>query len=63
MYDHRIVLNLVHRYGEACRREQHEVAGRLYSQIVRAIQDDEESPRPSSEEDERGALDPVALGL
>ena len=55
MYDHRIVLNLVHRYGEACRREDHEQAGRLYSEIVRAVQDDEEAPRPSGMED-RGAV-------
>jgi hypothetical protein len=37
MWDPRIVLGLVHRYGEACRREEHADAGSLYSQIVRAL--------------------------
>jgi len=54
MYDTRIIMDLVHRYGRACGDLDYETAGRLYSQIVRAIQDNEEPPRPSSEEDERG---------
>jgi hypothetical protein len=37
MWDPRIVLGLVHRYGEACRRDEHAQAGLLYSEIVRAL--------------------------
>lgn len=54
MWDTRIVLGLIHRYGEACRREDHYRAGVLYSEIVRAIQD-EEAPALTSEEASAGA--------
>jgi hypothetical protein len=37
VYDPRIVLGLVHAYGEACRHEEHARAGILYSEIVRAL--------------------------
>jgi hypothetical protein len=55
MYDCRIIADLVHRYGRACGEQDHYRAGRLFSEIVRAIQDDEEAPRPSEMED-RGAV-------
>jgi hypothetical protein len=53
MYDSRIVMDLVHRYGRACGEQDHARAGVLFSEIVRAIQDDEEAPR--SYEEDRGA--------
>lgn len=40
-------MDLVHRYGESCRSNSHADSGRLYSQIVRALEgpgDDEERP-------------------
>jgi hypothetical protein len=46
-------MDLVHRYGRACGEQDHCRAGVLYSEIVRAIQDDEEAP-PSGE---GGAVD------
>lgn len=54
MYDTRIIMDLVHRYGRACGEQDYARAGVLYSEIVRAIQADEESPRPA--EAERGDL-------
>lgn len=47
-------MGLVHRYGRACGEQDHVRAGVLYSEIVRAIQDDEEAPAPS--EEDAGAL-------
>lgn len=47
-------MDLVHRYGRACGEQDHVRAGRLYSEIVRAIQDDENAPCPA--EAEQGAF-------
>lgn len=49
MYDSRIIMDLVHRYGRACGEQDHFRAGVLYAEIVRAIQDDEEAPPLSGE--------------
>jgi hypothetical protein len=48
VYDPRIVLGLVHAYGEACRHEEHARAGILYSEIVRALDDEKAAPPESS---------------
>ena len=45
-------MDLVHRYGRACGEQDHARAGVLFSEIVRAIQDDKEAP--PGPETERG---------
>lgn len=40
MHDKRVTLGLVHRYGEACRANDHARAGVLYGWIVRALGDE-----------------------
>lgn len=49
---------MVHRYGEACRRDEHARAGALYSEIVRALDNDETAP--PSEEDRAKVVEPAA---
>jgi hypothetical protein len=55
VYDPRIVLGLVHAYGEACRCDDHARAGVLYSEIVRALEHEKAAPPESSGVDSGGA--------
>jgi hypothetical protein len=50
MWDNRVVLGMVHRYGEACRVGDLAAVGLLYSEIVRALDDNDEAARPSEED-------------
>jgi len=65
MYDPRIIMDLVHRYGRACGEDDFAQAGLLFSEITRVVTDvgmsfDDygmtEAPRPISEETGRGAI-------
>jgi hypothetical protein len=57
VWDIRIVLGMIHRYGEACRGNEHARAGVLYSEIVRALEDQDDEIGPDSvPKDEAGAV-------
>lgn len=47
VYDARVIMGLVHRYGEAVREGDLAAVGLLYSEIVRALDGHEETARPS----------------
>jgi hypothetical protein len=59
VYDSRIVMSMIHRYGQACREGDLAAVGLLYSEIVRALDDNDEAPARS--EDQAGAL-PIIPG-
>lgn len=50
VYDARLIMGMVHRYGEACRQGDLAAVGLLYSEIVRALDGHDETARPSEED-------------
>lgn len=50
VWDRRIIMSMVHRYGQACREDDMAAVGLLYAEIVRALGGHDETPG-SSEED------------
>ena len=50
MYDPRLIMGMVHRYGEAVREGDLPAVGLLYSEIVRALDEHEGTPEPSEED-------------